>query len=73
MYKMNLYLIEILWFLVVFGRRKDDVMFLVRCRCILNMDLLKRTRQKKIDEMKPYEVVQVIWMNRTILIRETTI
>jgi hypothetical protein len=48
-------------------------MFLVRCRCILNLDLLKRTRQRKIEEMKPYEVVQLIWMNQTILIQETTI
>jgi hypothetical protein len=72
MYKKNLCSMGILWFSVVFGR-KGDVMFLVRCRCILNLDLLNRTRLRKIEGMKPYKVVQVILINRTILIWETTI
>jgi hypothetical protein len=53
MNKRNLCLIGILWFSVVFWRRKGDVMFQVRCRCILNLDLLKRTMIKKLEEMKP--------------------
>jgi hypothetical protein len=53
--EMNLCLIGLLWFSVVCGRRKVDMMFLVRRKCIRNLVLLKRTRQRETEEMKPYE------------------